>query len=422
MISVRRAAAALAAGAVLSTTAAGVAAAAPSPTPTPAAVTIPAGLYGTTDPTYDGVWRQSLAFLAQRTSGIQPADKAVDWLLGQQCANGAFAAYRPDPATPCDAKTMLDSNATAVAVQALAAVKRQSADPAKAEKAAKAGTDWLRSVQNKDGGWSYTPGGPSDANSTSIVIGSFAASGVRPTAVTSAAGKNPYDALLTFALPCAGPAVKDGGAGAFAYQPDKTGKLLANADATAAATLAGLGKTLTARGAQPEQPPTCTDLPKPTAERAALNGASYLAAQLARTGHLTTPPMPGAARSAELPDYGNTADAVVALAATGARKEATGALAWLEKNSANWARTSGPAAYAQLVFAAHAMDTDPRSFGTVDLLEQLNATGPEPKVPDNSQASAGADEDEGGFDVWWIIGIGMVVGVGIGFLLSGRKK
>ncbi|MFD0368535.1 prenyltransferase/squalene oxidase repeat-containing protein [Streptomyces sp. NPDC127114] len=439
MISVRRAAAALAAGAVLSTTAAGVAAAAPSPTPSP--VRIPAGLYGKTDPTYDGVWRQSLAFLAQRTSGIQPADQAVDWLLGQQCANGGFAAYRTDPAKACDAKTMPDSNSTAVAVQALGAVKRQSADPAKTEKAVKAGVAWLKSVQNKDGGWSYLPGGPSDANSTSIVIGSLAASSVRPGAVKSADGKTPYDALLTFALPCTGEAAEGtggeaakgagseaakaaaGGAGAFAYQPDKNGKLLANADATAAATLAGLGKGITARGAQPEQKPVCTDQPaRPTPERAALKGASYLAAQLAETGHLTAPPMPGATEPAALPDYGNTADAVVALAASGAKKEATGALAWLEKNSANWAETSGPAAYAQLVFAAHAMDTDPRSFGTVDLLEKLNATGPAPKAPDNSQASAGADEDEGGFDVWWIIGIGTVVGVGIGFLLSGRKK
>ncbi|MFI8516756.1 prenyltransferase/squalene oxidase repeat-containing protein [Streptomyces sp. NPDC085481] len=416
MISVRRIAAALAAGAVLSTTAAGVATAAPSPTPSPAKV--PAGLYGTKDPTYDGVWRQSLAFLAQRTSGIQPADQAVDWLLGQQCDSGAFASFRPDPAKPCDPKTMLDSNATAAAVQALASVKRQSADPAKTEKAAEAGAAWLRGVQNKDGGWSYSPGTPSDANSTSIVIGALIAAGDHPGRVKSADGKTPYDALLTFALPCT---AKDGGAGAFAYQPDKNGALPANADATAAGALAGLGKGITARGVKPPQTPACTDLPKPTAERAALNGASYLAAQLARTGHLTTPPMPGAAETAELPDFGNTADAVVALAAAGATKEATGALAWLEKNSATWAKESGPAAYAQLVFAAHAMDTDPREFGSADLIEQLNATGPAPKAPDNSQASTGAD-DESGFDVWWIIGIGMVVGVGIGFLLSGRKK
>ncbi|MEU7023601.1 prenyltransferase/squalene oxidase repeat-containing protein [Streptomyces sp. NPDC046203] len=425
-MSVRRAAAALAAGAVLSTTAAGVAAAAPSPTPSP--VTVPAGLYGESDPTYDGVWRQSLAFLAQRTSGIQPADQAVEWLLGQQCADGAFASFRPDPAArPCDAKTMRDSNATAAAVQALVAVARQSADPDKTTKAADAGVAWLKSTQNADGGWAYNPaaaGGPaspSDANSTSLVIGALAAAKVRPGMTKSADGKTPYDALVTFALPCTGESVKDGGAGAFAYQPDKKGTLVANDDATAAATVAGLGKGLTARGSAPQQSPTCADTTPPTPDRAAANGAAHLAAQLAKTGHLNLPPMPGATDAAELPDYGNTADAVVALAAAGAKKEATGALAWLEKNAEDWAKTGGPGAYAQLVFAAHAMDTDPRSFGTLDLIKALNATGPAPKAPDNSEASTGAD-DEGGFNVWWIIGIGTVVGVGVGFLLSGRKK
>ncbi|BAU82883.1 secreted protein [Streptomyces laurentii] len=426
MISVRRAAAALAAGAVLSTTAAGVAAAAPSPTPSP--VTVPAGLYGKGDPTYDGVWRQSLAFLAQRTSGIQPADQPVEWLLAQQCADGGFASFRPDPAgAPCDAKTVMDTNATAAAVQALIAVAPQSADPEKTKQAAQAGAAWLKGAQNADGGWSYNPaapGGPatpSDANSTSLVIGALAAAKVRPSAVKSADGKTPYDALVTFALPCAGKEVKDGGAGAFAYQPDKTGKLVANDDATAAATLAGLGKGLTARGAEPQQTPACVDTNPPTPDGTAANGAAYLTGRLAKTGHLDVPPMPGAENATVLPDYGNTADAVVALAAAGAKKEARGALAWLEKNAGEWAKTNGPGAYAQLVFAAHAMETDPRSFGTLDLIEQLNATGPAPKAPDNSEASTGAD-DEGGFNVWWIIGIGTVVGVGVGFLLSGRKK
>ncbi|WP_017239059.1 prenyltransferase/squalene oxidase repeat-containing protein [Streptomyces sp. SS] len=416
MNTVRRGAAAFAAAAVVLGTAAALPAAA-APSPTPSTGTLPAGLYGTTDPTYDGVWRQSLAFLAQRATGYQPADQAVDWLLGQQCADGSFASYRAAAATPCDAKTMRDTNATAVAVQALGAVRRQAAAPEKVDQAVKAGTDWLRTVQNKDGGWGYGVGGASDANSTSIVVGALAATGVKPGSYASADGRTPYDALLSFALPCSD---KDG-AGAFAYQPDKTGKLLANADATAAATLAGLGKGVTATKASPEQPPACTDLTKPTAERAALNGASYLAKALAKTGHLTTPPMPGATDTSEKPDVGNTADAVVALAAAGAAKEAKPALEWLEKNSAAWAKQSGPAAYAQLILAARATDTDPREFGTADLVEQLNATGPAPKTPDTSASSTSDDEDSG-FDIWWIIGIGMVVGVGIGFLVSGRKK
>ncbi|MFJ7954893.1 prenyltransferase/squalene oxidase repeat-containing protein [Streptomyces sp. NPDC096319] len=416
MNTVRRSAAALAAAAVVLGTAAAVPAAA-APSPTPSTGTLPPGLYGTKDPTYDGVWRQSLAFLAQRTTGYQPADRSVSWLLGQQCADGSFASYRADVSKPCDAQTMRDTNATAVALQALRAVRRQAAAPESIDKAVKAGSDWLRTVQNKDGGWGYGAGGASDANSTSVVVGALAAIGVKPGSFTSAEGRTPYDALLTFALPCS----DKEGAGAFAYQPDKTGKLLANADATAAATLAGLGKSIVALKASPEQPPACADLSKPTVERAALNGASYLAKALAKTGHLTLPPMPGATDTTEQPDIGNTADAVVALAASGAAKQAEPALTWLEKNSAAWAKEGGPAAYAQLILAARATETDPREFGTADLVEQLNATGPAPKTPDTS-ASSTSDEEESGFDIWWIIGIGTVVGVGIGFLVSGRKK
>lgn len=259
MNTVRRGAAALAAAAVvLGTGAAGAASAAPSPSPS--AVTLPPGLYGTKDPTYDGVWRQSLAFLAQRGTGYQPADQSVNWLLGQQCADGSFASYRADATKACDAKTMRDTNATAVAVQALRAVRRQAAAPETIDKAVKAGSDWLRTVQNKDGGWGYGAGGASDANSTSVVVGALAAIGVRPGSFTSAEGRTPYDALLAFALPCS----DKEGAGAFAYQPDKTGKLLANADATAAATLAGLGKSVVATKASPSSrrpAPTCRSRP-----------------------------------------------------------------------------------------------------------------------------------------------------------------
>lgn len=51
-----------------------------TPTPT-ASVALPAGLYGTADPTYDGVWRQSLALL---TGGVGP------WLPFQMLAMGWF--------------------------------------------------------------------------------------------------------------------------------------------------------------------------------------------------------------------------------------------------------------------------------------------------------------------------------------------
>ncbi|GGT26836.1 prenyltransferase/squalene oxidase repeat-containing protein [Streptomyces purpureus] len=430
MTTVRRSAATLVATALLCTGAVGAVApaATAAPSPKPTTPTLPAGLYGTKDPTYDGVWRQSLAFLAQQTAGVKPAQVSVDWLLGQQCGSGAFASYRPDPAKTCDPATMLDVNATAVAVQALNGIERNpatataattaSAGPSPAvhpvSAAVAAGAGWLKGAQNKDGGWGYNPGSPSDANSTALVVSTLAALGQQPGAVKSAAGKSPYDALITFAKPCAD---KDG-PGAFAYQPDKTGKLFANGDATAAATLAGLGKPMNTRGVKPDQKPTCEDMDERTAERVARNGASYLATALAKTGHLVQPPMPGATDPTPKPDFGNTADAVVALAAAGHGPQAMPALSWLEKNSPAWAKENGPAAYAQLVFAAHAMGANLRDFGGTDLVEQLNATGPAPQAPTGSPDTA-EDED---FNVWWIVGIGLLAGVGVGFLLSGRRK
>lgn len=202
-MNIRRSAALVAATAVIGMATAPAALAddsAPSASPS---VAIPSGLYGKADPTYDGVWRQSLSLLAQHTAGVKPAAKAVDWLTGQQCANGGFAAFRADAGKACDAKTPLDSNSTGAAVQALAALGGHDAEVGKAVK-------WLESVRGDDGGWGYNPGGASDANSTSVVIGALAAAGEK---VTSAQA-----ALVKLSIPCG----KDGG-GAFAYQPDKKG-------------------------------------------------------------------------------------------------------------------------------------------------------------------------------------------------------
>ncbi|MFD7459107.1 MULTISPECIES: prenyltransferase/squalene oxidase repeat-containing protein [unclassified Streptomyces] len=407
-MNVRRSAAALAAAAVIGVAATPVAQAAdPSPSASPS-VAIPSGLYGSGDPTYDGVWRQSLALLAQDTVGVRPADEAVAWLTGQQCANGAFASFRADTAKACDAKTMLDTNATSAAVQALVALGGHDTETGKA-------VDWLKSVQNEDGGWGYNAGSPSDANSTSIVIGALAVAGEKPAEVRGEDGKgeSPYDALLGFSVPCD----EDGG-GAFAYQPGKKGELAANADATAAGVLGALGKGLTTPAAKQADTPECERAKTP--EQAAANGAAYLAGAVAKDGHLVSA-LPGAE---DQPDYGNTADAVVALAAQGGAERAAKPLEWLEKNSADWAKQSGPAAYAQLIFAALAGQTDPHNFGGADLVEQLGATGPAPQAAERG-AEPGkrvADEDDGGNTVWWTVGALFVAGIGIGFLISGRKK
>lgn len=399
-MNVRRSAAVLAAIAVIGVATPAVAA---SPSPSPSVV-IPSGLYGSTDPTYDGVWRQSLALLAQDTVGVKPAAKAVDWLTGQQCANGSFAAFRADPSGACDAKLMVDTNSTGAAIQALTALGGHDTETGRA-------VAWLKSVQNKDGGWGYNAGAASDTNSTSVAIGALTAVGEKPAEVVKD-GQSPYDALLKLTMPCKGDS-----AGAFSYQPDGKGDLASNAneDATAAGVLGALGKGFVVKPGKTAEPAACADGGYPAPQQAAANGASYLAKAVAKDGYVVAP----LAGAPDQPDYGNTADAVVALAAQGGAAQAKKPLQWLEQNSADWAKKGGPAAYAALIFAAHATGTDPRDFGGANLVTQLGATGP---APQTAAAEKSDDSGDSGNNVWYIIGVGLVAGIGVGFLISGRNK
>ncbi|MFG2750435.1 prenyltransferase/squalene oxidase repeat-containing protein [Streptomyces xanthophaeus] len=416
-MNVRRSAAALAASAVLCVGAAPAALADTAPPVSPSAPpVIPSGLFGKNDPTYDGVWRQSVALLAQHTVGLKPAQEAVDWLTGQQCENGGFASFRADAAAACDATTMYDTNATAVAVQAMKALGSQDA-------AVKKAVDWLKTVQNEDGGWAYVPGSPSEANSTALVISALSVAGEKPAEIKSKAGKSAYEGLLPFQLGCTAEPAAD--RGAFAYQP-VDGKLLANADATAAAALAGLGKGSVVVPSGADTPATALACPAgataPAADPAAAaqGAAGYLAEALKKDGHLTAV-TPGADQPTA--DTGNTADAVIALAAAGHKQSAAGALEWLKTNSAEWSKGS-PAGLGTLILAAHATGTDPKAFGGTDLVSALNATGPAPQGPDTSATKVESEKKEpsGGQNIWWIIGAGAAAGVGIGILLSGRRK
>lgn len=412
-MNVRRRAAVLAATAVIGTAAPAVAA---SPSPSPS-VAIPEGLYGSGDPTYDGVWRQSLALMAQHTVGVDPAEKALTWLAGQQCANGAFPAFRADTAKACDAKVMVDTNSTAVAVQALSTLT--TSYDAQVKKA----VTWLKSVQNKDGGWGYLPGGASDANSTSVVIGALSEAGVTIPNLHNKEGKTPLDGLLKLALPCDGP-----DAGAFAYQPDKKGKLTANADATAAAVLGAYGETLV--GSPQDDAGSPADCERTDgdglADEAGDNGAAWLAKTLAKDGYLKSA-LPGAE---DQPDYGNTADAIVALSSAGFNDQAAASLRWLEGHALKWAEQSGPAAYAQLILAADvAKGGDVHDFGGKDLVTLLNATGPTPeRVNATPTASAStteaSDDDNGALTVAWTVGGGLLLGalIGSALMFRGRKR
>ncbi|MFP3991109.1 prenyltransferase/squalene oxidase repeat-containing protein [Streptomyces sp. E11-3] len=409
-MNVRRSAAALAATAVLCAAATPAAVADESPSPS-APVSLPSGLYGDKDPQFDGVFRQSYALLAQDTVGVEPAAKAVEWLARQQCASGGFAAFRADPTEPCDSKTEFATDSTAAAVQALSALGGQDAT-------AKKSVAWLKSIQNADGGWGYTPGADSDVNTTGMVVGALAASGEKPDAVTSTKDKTAYDALLALSMDC------DKGDGAFGLADFKSGKLGANASATAAGVLGGLGEGLGAQGGETRSAPKCAKAD--SAEQAALNGAAYLTDALAKDGYLVAP-TPGAD---DQPDYGTTADAVAALGTAGLGEQAKDSVAWLEKNAASWAKEAGPAAYAKLIFAVRATGGDARDFGGTDLVSALNKTGPEPQATAKPKGDADSDadgkdsasDDSGSVATWWIIGVGLVAGVGIGFLISARNK
>ncbi|CAM5374276.1 hypothetical protein GCM10010329_15060 [Streptomyces spiroverticillatus] len=410
----RRGVAALAVSVVAGAVAAPVALAAPTPSP----AALPSGLYGTKDPKFDGVFRQSLALTAQRSLGVQPAAKAVDWLVGQQCADGAFAAFRPDASKDCTPKDMRDTNATATAVQALKAVGGQDA-------AVKKAVGWLKSVQNADGGWPYMPGTPSDANSTALVTGALTDAGEKADALKGKEGRTPLNKLLDFQSGCTGKAED---LGSFAFQPDKAGKLFPSADATAAVVTAAAG-----RGGPVIDVPKDKDKPVEAApgckqgmadaKAAAAGGSDYLSRLLDKNGgHLMSAPLPGTEAK---PDVGNTADAVVALAADGHKTAAKKAADWLAKNSAAWAKENGPAAYAQLVFAAHATGMNPEDFGGANLVEQLNATGPAPQVKKDADAAdkeKKSDDEGGSSTTWLIVGVAFVASMGAGILISGRNK
>ena len=394
------------------------AAAAPALADSPSATAtaaVPTGLYGSGDPTYDGVWRQSLALTALAGAGVVPADAAVGWLTGQQCADGGWPSYRADASAPCDATTE-DSNATAVAVQALVALGGH-------QDAVEKGVQWFRANQNADGSWAYNPGNPGDADSTGLALAALTSAGADPAAVAKA-GRNGLQGLAGFQLGCAAPADQRG---AFAYQPDQAGALAANALATSQAALAAAGGRLPVADAHPvDAAPKaleCADGQPVANSSAAEASAAYLTAQLAATDRHLMLTMPGAAAT---PDFTATSWAVLSLIQAGHPAQAAGAVDWLAAQGGDWTKGGTDAsATATLLLVAQAARRDPAAFGGADLVRQLTAAGPAPRsaaTASPAAAPAQKQDDDQGISPVWMLGIGLVVGVGGGLLLSLRRK
>jgi hypothetical protein len=398
----------------------GATSAAADETPTPKAVKPAPGMYGTADPTFDGVFRQSLALLAVDAAGAAAPKSAVDWLLGQQCEDGGFPAFRAEGKDCTAAKE--DSNATGAAVQALAVVDGEH------QQAVDKAVGWLKKHQSKDGGWPYNPGGATDANSTGLALAALKAAETDPAAVRKN-GKSGLDALAGLQLGC----------------DAKDGKLAANDLATVQATVGAAEKALPVAGTGKDLgKPAAVACPAPKkagADRSEQSAAAYLAEKLAGGGNHLVALQPGAKKPAA--DIPTTADAVTALVATGHAGASKATLSWLRTNAPSWlsaqqkAAGGAPAATAKLILAVHAAGGDPKSFGGTDLLSDLQKTGPKDfaaakksekpaaKKDESKKSEAKKDDDGGGFSTAWIIGCLVVLGIGLGFgvsLLRGRRN
>jgi hypothetical protein len=139
----------------------------------------------------------ALALLALSNAGRPIPDEAVQYLLDNQLADGAWALFSGSDSAG-------DTNTTALAIQALIATgQQQGIDEAFA---------YLHGVQNDDGGFPYQSpsdyGTDTDANSTALVLQALLAAG-ESLSDWSPAGTSPLDALT---------ALYDSDSGAFLWQ------------------------------------------------------------------------------------------------------------------------------------------------------------------------------------------------------------
>jgi hypothetical protein len=216
-----------------------------------------AGLFGTSDPTFDGSFRQGVALAALAAAGVNPRKVLLPaiWLAGQQCTNGLWESYRPNVSVPCvaaDPNTFAgpDTNSTAMAVQGLAAFR---VFPHALRTA-----NSLQSLKTADGGFPFlaAKGQTSDPDSTALVIQALVALHIKPgTAV---------GALASFQLGCSDPVATRGGY--FFPGGDRTPNLIASVQAVPASALktlplkpSSLAATLpTTKCAATATPPTAT--------------------------------------------------------------------------------------------------------------------------------------------------------------------
>jgi hypothetical protein len=314
------------------------------------------GLYGRQDPTYDGVYRQSLSIVALHTAHARIAPAAVRWLLRQQCGDGRWMSFRADLTTRCGAG---DTNATALAVIALHAIGRP--------RPARDGLAWLRRQQLNGGGWQYSSGWGADSNSTGLVIQAFLAMGRHPAAVRTH-GLSGLDFLRSLQLGCAAAPDQQG---ALDYQVEAP--LAANNFATAQAAQALQHVTLPVAPATSWRTPSAPDCTGGTLGIPARDAvATYLAGVLKTNGGA----IPAVVGTGD--DIGSTANAVLSLvAAQIAPRAIKAAMTVVEAQVRSFViskRQILPGGAALVALAEHATRGHPRDVNGLNLIARIRGS------------------------------------------------
>ncbi len=232
------------------------------------------GLFGASDPTFDGAFRQGVALQALAAAGVGAGalTASLAWLTGQQCANGLWTSYRASTATPCpaaDPNTFAgpDTNSSGMAAQGLAAYgrhPRQSAFVAT-----------FHRIQSADGGFPFlaAKGQTSDPDSTALSIQGLIAYGAKPGLPAFRNGSHtPYAALAGYQLGCSDPAADRG---AFFFPGDRTPSILATVQAVPAAAQRTFPLAASTVSTAVPQPPCTSTTARPAAVAALAGHAGH---------------------------------------------------------------------------------------------------------------------------------------------------
>lgn len=310
------------------------------------------GLFGSADPTYDGVLRQSTAIAGLAAAGRAVPARSVRWLIRQQCPDGSFAAYRPDPTAACPqpdstAFTGPDTNSTAAAIIALKVVVAASPTKARARAAMNRAREWLARQQTPGGGWEWIAGLGPDSVSTAMAVTALS-SGHRVQRATRWLARQ-----IDVAAGCS-----------VRFQPTAAPDPLS----TAWTFIASEGPLPYAPTKGPRNAARC-----PGDSRAILGAGAWLATALVK-GQGRIP----SAYDATATDWNSTALATLGMSQRhGSSAALRSGLAALRANVDAYAGTgaaANPTALGTLLMVAHATKTPPRDFGGVDLPARLMST------------------------------------------------